>query len=224
MTHRRIANPNRCAGPPARGAAERAGARRADDRQPEGRDFAAGVRAGAREDHLRQRARGQQGPAARHRADAYLRAHYRRDAGVAEERVGTAKEMPRPPKQRAGRRAIASGMRRRPRQGKSNDCRHAGESHRRTSGCRDQRHGRGRRERASDDRGVPDDSGGSGPDSGPGPDEIRDAARRAARAPHQRALQAGRTGVSPRRHGGGVSQRREDRRGKGRRHRRAVRD
>ena len=76
----------------------------------------------------------------------------------------------------------------RPRQGRNNDCRDAGESHRRTNRCRDQRHGRGRRQRASDDGSVPDHSGRVGPTAGLDLTQVRDAAGRAARTPHQRAV------------------------------------
>ena len=117
-------------------------------------DLAAGVRAGAREGDLRQCARGEQGAAARHRVDAYLRAHHRRDAGIAAERVGFREECPQGPRHwrtdiAARFRCWQSGIRARDRE-RSNDCCNAGEGYRRADRFRDRSHGGSRSRRSSD--------------------------------------------------------------------------
>ena len=56
-----------------------------------------------------ERARGKQRAVARHRIDAYLRAHYRRDASAAEERVGFREECPQGPRALAHRRLQQQG-------------------------------------------------------------------------------------------------------------------
>ena len=100
---------------------------------------------------LRQRARGQQGPAARHRTDAYLRAHHRRDAGLAEERVGFSRETPRPPLRRLPGHGRRTHRRARDRE-QDNDCSHAGESHRRADRCSHRCHGGSRGQCSSNHR------------------------------------------------------------------------
>ena len=125
---------------------------------------------------LRQRARGQQGPAARHRADAYLRAHHRRDAGAATERVGLGETRPGEASGLQTRFGPATGTRRRPRQGKKNDCRHAGEGHRRADRCRHRRHGGGRSWSPSNYRREADHPGGRRPNRRPRPHQVRNPA------------------------------------------------